>query len=112
MDSFATLSLPDPIQAYFEANAHLDVEAMLAPFAADAIVRDERRTHRGADAIRAWIEQATVGAQAIAVPLAIRSDGDSHHVETRVAGTFPGSPLLLSFHVRLDDGRIAELEIG
>lgn len=105
-------SLPTPIRTYFNANGDLDVDAMLAPFAADAIVRDEQRTHRGTEAIRGWIEQASIGNQAIAVPLTIRSDGDAHHVTARVAGAFPGSPVTLSFHFRLDAGHIAELEIA
>ena len=48
-----TLSLPTPIGAYFKGNGDLDTSAMLAPFAADAVVRDERQTHRGTDALRA-----------------------------------------------------------
>jgi hypothetical protein len=48
-----TLSLPTPIGAYFKANGDLDTSAMLAPFAADAVVRDERQTHRGTDSLRA-----------------------------------------------------------
>ncbi len=106
------LSLPTPIRTYFEANAKLDTGAMLAPFASYAVVRDERRTHRGTDAIRAWIEQANVGNQAIAVPQAVRSDGDAHYVTAHVAGAFAGSPITLSFYFRLDGGCIAELEIG
>lgn len=106
------LQLPTPLQAYFEANANLDTEAMLAPFAFYAVVRDERRTHRGIDAIRAWIEQANIGNRAIAIPQAIRSDGEAHHVTAQVSGAFPGSPITLSFYFRLDGGCIAELEIG
>jgi hypothetical protein len=105
------LAAPAPIQAYFQANADLDVGGMLAPFSPDAIVRDERRTHRGSDAIRAWIEQATIDNQAIAVPQTIQSDGDAHQVRAQVSGAFAGSPITLSFHFLLDGARIAELEI-
>ena len=106
------LSAPIPIQAYFQANADLDVSGMLAPFSPDAIVRDERRIHRGSDEIRAWIEQATIDNQAIAVPQTTQSDGDAHQVRAQVSGTFAGSPITLSFRFRLDGDRIAELEIG
>lgn len=105
-------SLPAPIRAYFKANGDLDTSAMLAPFAADAVVRDEAQTHRGTDAIRAWIEQSNKANQAIAVPQEIRSDGDSHDVTAQVSGAFTGSPITLSFRFRLDGDRIAELEIG
>ena len=34
------LELPPPIAAYVKANAQLDVDGMLQPFAADAVLRD------------------------------------------------------------------------
>jgi hypothetical protein len=106
------LSAPTPIEAYFKANADFDVGGMLAPFSPDAVVRDEQRTHRGTDAIRAWIEQATIDNKAIAIPQAIQSEGDAHHVRAQVSGAFPGSPVTLTFRFRLYKDRIAELEIG
>ena len=105
------MKLPAPIEAYFEANKRLAAGAMLTPFAVDAIVRDERHTHEGADAIRAWIERTSIGLPAIAVPQAIRSEGESHHVTAQVSGDFAGSPVTLSFCFRLNGDRIAELDI-
>ena len=60
--------LPPPLQRYFDANAALDLDAMVAPFAETAIVQDESRVHEGKDAIRAWIQQASIAASAIAAP--------------------------------------------
>jgi hypothetical protein len=106
------LVLQTPIKANFQANADLDVGGMLAPFSPDAIVRDERRTYRGTDEVRAWIEQATIDYKAVAIPQAIQVDGDTHQVTAQVSGTFPGSSITLAFCFRLDADRIAELEIG
>ena len=106
------LALPAPLQTYFAANQNFDVESMLAPFAPDAIVRDERKTHQGTDAIRAWIEQATIANKAIATPTAIHTDGDRHTITATVAGAFKGSPITLTFRFRVEGERIAELEIG
>lgn len=105
------MNLPSPIQAYFDANAQLDARAMLAPFAADAIVHDEGGIHRGTDAIQAWIEAASLALPAVATPQSARAEGDTHHVEAKVSGSFPGSPLTLSFRFRLADERISALEI-
>jgi hypothetical protein len=105
------MNLPAPIRGYFEANARLDARAMLVTFARDAVVRDEGRTHQGSDAIRTWIEQTSMGLQAIAVPQATWSEDDSHRVTAQVSGAFAGSPITLSFHFRLSGGRIAELGI-
>lgn len=107
-----TISLSEPIRAYFDANARLDAEAMLAPFAADAVVRDERRTHRGRDAIRAWILEASLASRAVAEPRSARAEGEAEHVAARVTGAFPGSPIDLDFRFSLAGGRIAALEIG
>ena len=105
------MDLPPPIQAFFDGNARLDATTMLAPFASDAIVRDEARIHRGTGAIRAWIDRNSIGLPAIALPAAVRSEGDRHEVRARVSGNFPGSPIDLAFRFRLHDGAIAELEI-
>lgn len=58
-------NLPRPIADYVEANARLDVDDMLAAFAADAVVKDEAREHRGHAEIKSWIESATIAARAI-----------------------------------------------
>lgn len=106
------MKLPSPIEAYFAANARLDAEAMLAPFAADAVVRDEGLTHRGSAEIGAWIRDASVAASAVADPKTASFVDDVHRVTARVSGSFPGSPIELPLRFRLRDDRIAELEIG
>ena len=106
------LHLPRPVRAYFDANPTFDVDAMLAPFAPGAIVRDERREHRGRVAIRAWIEDAIVGNEAINTPQWIASDGDRHRVAAEVAGDFKGSPVTLTFNFVLKGDRIDRLEIA
>ena len=105
------MTFPPPIQAYFDANARLDAGAMLAPFAADAVVRDAGHIRQGKAAVRTWIEEASIKVPAIASPATINAAGDLHDVTARVAGNFPGSPVTLAFRFRLDRGRIAELEI-
>ena len=82
--------LPPPIAAYVAANARLDGAGMLAPFAADAVVVDERRTRRGRDEIEAWIETATLAARAVFTPDAWRAEGETVVVEGVTEGDFPG----------------------
>jgi hypothetical protein len=108
----ATEPLPAPVAAYFAANPGFDVAAMLAPFAADAVVSDERRRHVGTEAIRAWIEEATVGNRAVFTPEAWHEAGGRLVVQGTVAGAFPGSPVRLAFCFALADGQIAALDIS
>ena len=44
--------LPKPIADYVEANARLDVDGMLKPFAADAVVLDNEGRHEGHAEVR------------------------------------------------------------
>lgn len=105
------LFLPNPIRSYFDASARFDLDGMLALFSRNAVVHDEARTHRGLDEIRAWIDQATIANKAIAVPEAIRTEDRIHHVTASVSGEFPGSPIDMTFHFRIAEDRVAELEI-
>jgi hypothetical protein len=105
------MRLPTPLQSYFDANATLDLEAMVASFTDKAIVHDEDRVHEGKDAIREWIRQATIASAAVAVPQAIVSAGRNREVTTETSGAFPGSPVTLTFRFVLDADGIAELEI-
>ena len=47
------LNLPEPIAAYFQADRQ-DPDAVARCFTAQAVVKDENRTHTGLAAIRAW----------------------------------------------------------
>ena len=45
-------ALPTPIADYVEANARLDVDGMLKPLAADAVIHDNGGVHQGLGEIR------------------------------------------------------------
>lgn len=108
--------LPLQIATYVAANARLDADGMLAPFAPDAIVRDEQRERRGGEEIAAWINAATIAARAVFTPDAWRvepgPDGDAVVLEGLTRGDFPGSPLRFTFRFQLADDAITALEIA
>lgn len=107
-----TASLPEPIAAYYAAKNRHDIDAMLAPFAADASVRDEGEEMRGHAAIRHWMEETTRKYR-VTVAVAEVSEADGRTlVAADVTGTFPGSPARLRYAFTLEAGRIARLEIG
>ena len=104
--------LPPPIADYFAAsNAH-DAEALAALFTADARVHDEHADHRGRDAIRDWAAGTFRQYANVLTPREAEDRGDATVVKTGVAGTFPGSPIELSFRFVTDGDAIRELEIG
>jgi hypothetical protein len=104
--------LPAPIAAYFTANNVHDIDAMLAPFAETAVVKDEGREWRGSAAIRQWMQETTAKyAATVAVTDVVETDGKTL-VTGRVSGNFPGSPVDLQFAVTLAGAKISRLEIS
>lgn len=107
-----TAGLPQPLADYFAAKNHHDIEAMLAAFSSDAVVRDEGETHRGSAAIRDWME-ATTRKYRVTVDIADATfNGDAWRIAGIVSGNFPGSPATLHYVFTLTGDRIVRLEIG
>lgn len=107
-----TITLPPTLKDYFAAKNRHDIEAMLAPFAGDAVVRDEGRTHRGRVEIGAWMTETTKKYRVSVEPTEASSAGDQWTVAGLVSGNFPGSPATLHYRFTLAGDRIAGLEIG
>lgn len=104
--------LPAPLEAYFSAVNAGDVDAMLAPFAADAAVRDEGKVRRGRTAVREWILETTEKYHPAFEVVDVADEGVGTAVVTGlVSGTFPGSPVRLRYSFMVDAGKITRLEI-
>lgn len=104
--------LPKPIADYVSANARLDLEGMLQPFANDAIVRDDGGEHHGQAQIRSWIQEATIAARAIFTPETCAEDDGIVVVEGPTHGDFKGSPIRFALRFSLEDDLIQALEIS
>ena len=104
-------ALPTPIAAYVEANAQLDLEGMLEPFAADAVVRDNGAVHQGRAGIRSLLQEAVIPAKAIFTPDTVRHENGQVVVEGPAHGDFPGSPIRFTYRFTLDDDTITALDI-
>jgi hypothetical protein len=105
-----TLELPGPIAAYFAADRE-GGEAVARCFTEDAVVKDEGRTYGGRAAIRHWKEEASARYQYTCEPFACELGDGAVVVTSRLAGTFPGSPVNLRFCFVLEGDQIASLEI-
>lgn len=106
-----TLELPPPIAAYVAANARLDVEGMLRPFADDAVFVDVGKRLVGRAAVRKLIEEAVIPVKAIFTPDTIRQEGRQVVVEGPAHGDFPGSPLRFTYRFELENNTIKLLEV-
>lgn len=105
------IALPTPIELYLQADAGTDEGQFSACFATDAEVRDEGRTIRGLDAIKAWKRESKQKYQYQVHPLTASQVSDSVLLRARVTGNFPGSPVELTYTFVLRADRIALLVI-
>ena len=106
----STLMLPAPMAAYFAADPR-NPDALARCFTTGARVKDEGRTYVGVDAIKEWKAAASAAYTYTVEPFALDEKGSSQVVRSRVTGNFPGSPVDLQYHFRLERGLIASLEI-
>ena len=113
--------LPKPIADYVEANARLDVDAMLKPFTANAVVLDIRSRYEGHAELRKLFEREVVPVRAIFTPESIHYENGrhemGHHEKTQVVvtgpahGDFKGSPIQFTYRFTLAKDAIEALEI-
>lgn len=105
-------ALPKPIADYIEANARLDIEAMLKPFAADAVLLDNGKRFAGLAAIRTLFEEEVIPVRAIFTPDSVRHEGDKIIVDGPAHGDFKGSPIRFTYGFKLESGSITMLDIA
>jgi hypothetical protein len=107
--------LPEIIAEHIRAVNALDIEAIVATFATDAYVNDNRREIVGVDAIRRWVEKEIVGDH-----LSIETREVLHHYgDTIVRGAYDGTydktslpkELILSNYFTVRHGKIVSLII-
>jgi len=106
------LQLPEAVNTYFAISNGDDPARLATCFHADARVIDEKRTHQGIDAIVAWQRQARQAFSYRVEPVEASQRDNALTVTARVAGDFPGSPVLLKHLFALMDGQIRSLEIA
>ncbi len=103
--------LPKPIADYIEANARLDVDGMLEPFAADAVLFDLERRLEGPTELRTLFEKEVVAVKAIFTPDGVRQQNGKIVVEGPAHGDFKGSPIRFTYAFTLENDAIKMLEI-
>jgi hypothetical protein len=103
------MNLPKVIAALAEAQNNFDSVAYSHCFSETAVVYDEGKTHQGRKEIEHWIKKANEAYQAVMKPIAYSATEEILNAE--VSGNFPGSPIVLSYHLKLEDGLIQALKI-
>jgi hypothetical protein len=115
MEQAMPTELTGVIADHIRAVNAFDTDAIVATFAADAYVNDNRREIAGIDAIRRWVEKEMVGDK---VSLEVREVVD-HYGDTIVRAAYDGEydktnlpgELIMSNYFSVRDGKIVSLAI-
>ena len=108
-----TATLPPVVAGHIDAVNARDEDAIVATFAADALVNDAHREFWGTEAIRLWVAREMTGDQ---VTIDVTEVID-HHGDTIVRGRYDGTfdktnlpeELILTNYLTVRDGKIASL---
>ena len=115
-DSAVSGSLPPVVSNYLDASDRDAIDAIVACFTEDAVVLDEDRQWRGADAIRQWRENVATAFEYTVAIIGSEALGDvdgaqRHEVYTHLEGNFPGGQVDLTNRFTLRGDLIVGLEI-
>jgi ketosteroid isomerase-like protein len=107
------IELPKPIADYVAANARLDLDGMVQPFAPDAVVFDAGigKQFEGQVELRTLFQEEVIPVKAIFTPDAVRRENGKVVVEGPAHGDFSGSPLRFTYTFTLEGDAIKALEI-
>ena len=103
------MNLPNVISKLTEAQNNFDSLTYANCFSENAVVFDEGKTHNGKTEIQQWIEKANEEYQAVMKPVEYSEKEET--LKAEVSGNVPGSPLVLAYHFKLNEGLIESLKI-
>ena len=104
------MNIPEVITALIAAQNHSNSQAYSECFAETAVVFDEGKTYKGKAAIKSWIEKANQQYKTQMKPLEYAET--EQILKAEISGTFPGSPLVLSYNFDIRNGSIHALKIS
>ena len=103
------MNLPKVIAELVKTQNNFDSAAYAKCFTETAVVFDEGKTHNGRKEIETWIAKANKAYQATMKPLEYSETAQT--LRTEVSGTFPGSPIIMTYYYEFEDGLIQSLKI-
>ncbi|MGE5944346.1 MAG: nuclear transport factor 2 family protein [Flavobacteriales bacterium] len=103
------MNLPKVVTELIKAQNNFDSTSYTNCFTETALVFDEGKTHSGRKEIEKWIDEANKKYQTTMKPLEYSEI--EHTLKTEVSGTFPGSPITMTYHYEFEDGLIQSLKI-
>jgi hypothetical protein len=105
------MNLPPVIARFVDASNARDLDAFVTCFAAEAVVEDEGRTHRGLAEVRAWKQETEDLYRYTIEPSQLDQRNGQAILTATLTGNFPGSPADLFYEFTIIDDAIKALRI-
>lgn len=103
------MNLPEVIADLVKAQNNFDSVAYAKCFTETAVVFDEGKTHNGRKEIEDWIADSNERYRASIKPVSFEEKGSESILKAETSGNFEGSPIVLSYHLKIADGLIQSL---
>lgn len=104
------MNLPKVITDLVNAQNSFDSIAYANCFSENAVVFDEGKTHNSRKEIEDWIADSNERYQAKIKPVGYQENETESIFKAETSGNFPGSPIVLNYHLVIGDGLIQSLK--
>lgn len=105
------MNLPKVVTDLVETQNRFDSVAYASCFSKTAIVYDEGKIHSGRKEIEHWIADSNERYKASIRPVSFEEKEMESLLKAETSGNFPGSPIILSYHLQITDGLIQSLKV-
>ena len=105
------MNLDQVILNLIEAQNSHDSKTYADCFTNTATVHDEGKTYSGKSEIRQWIQNSNKKYNAMMKPINYTGSDAGNLLTAEVTGNFPGSPVILKYHISLESGLVNSLQI-
>ena len=105
------MNLPKVVTDLIQAQNSFDSDAYAKCFSETGVMLEEGKPYTGHVEIQRMIEEANKKYKSVMKPLEYTENGKSGILSAECSGTFPGSPLILKFHLEIDHGQIQYLKV-
>ena len=106
------MNLPKVIEDLVIAQNNFDSVAYANCFSETAVVFDEGKTHNGRKEIEHWIDDASKRYKTVMRPVSFEEKENESLLKAEVSGDFPGSPIVMTYHLQIAGELIQSLKIA
>jgi len=105
------MNLPKVIAELVETQNNFDSVAYANCFSETAVVFDEGKTHNGKKEIERWIADSNERYKATIKPVGFEEKETESLLMAETSGNFEGSPIVLTYHMKIEDELIQSLTV-